>query len=115
MASSQTMKLPAVTISLEDGGESPKVPMGPYSSISYQFNFDADGGNAAGNIYLEASNDGVLWSLYPDSTLAFTSATISHLIEVRVFKSAFIRAAVENTSGTGGTVSVFPYLTINME
>lgn len=115
MASPQTMKLPAVTISLENGGESPKVPMGPYSSISYQFNFDADGGNSAGNIYLEASNDGVFWSLYPGSTLAFTNTTITHLIEVDRFKTAFIRAVVDNTSGTGGTVSVFPYLTINME
>lgn len=114
MAVSQVFELPPTVLSLA-GGATPKVAMGPYSSVSFQFNFEAAGGDAAGNVFLESSNDGVKFNKYPDSTLGFNNTTGSHLIEVRVYKTKFIRAVVENTSGSGGTCSVLPYFTTNME
>ena len=114
MATPQVFELPATVIPLA-GGATPKVAMGPYTSVSFQFNFDADGGDAAGNVFLESSNDGVNFNKYPDSTLGFNNTTPSHLLEVRIYKTKYIRAVVEKTSGTGGTCSVLPYFTTNME
>lgn len=80
---------------------------------SFQYIFTFGGGTSAGNVYIETSNDGTNWSLYPSSTLAYTSATTNHVIQVEKFGTKFVRAVVTNTSGTGGTVNVLAHLIQN--
>lgn len=115
MAAPQVKELPNVVISLEDGGSTPPVPMSPFTSISYQIVFDADGGDSAGTVYLESSNNGVNWSPYPDTSLSFDNSTDNHLIEVDIYKSKYIRFTVANASGTGGSGTVITYITTDME
>jgi hypothetical protein len=100
-------------ISLETGGSTGGLKMEPYVSVSFQFLFDFDGGDATGNVQLDASNDGVNWSMYPDATLAFTNALTpaNHILEVRNFRSEWIRATVVNATGNGGTTDIIAYVT----
>lgn len=115
MASPRQTDLPDFQINLETGGSTPKIQMSPYTSVSYQIVFDADGGNSAGTVYVESSNNGVNWSMYPDTSLSWDNSTDNHLITANVYKTKFIRFTVANASGTGGTGTVISYLTTNLE
>lgn len=111
MPSQRTIDFAYDPISLEDGGTTPPVPMAPYLSVSYQFIFDADGGDSAGSIYLESSNDGSHWSQYPGSVLAYDNGVDNHIIELDQFRSVYIRARVVNASGTGGSAAIIAHIT----
>lgn len=114
MPSQRNQKFSYNPIALDVGGSTGALKMEPYVSVSYQFVFDFSGGaTSAGTVQIDASNDGVNWSEYPDSSLAFdnTLSPANHVIEIRNFRSEWVRATVVKGTGTGGTTAIVAYVT----
>lgn len=101
----------SASISIAANGFSVPVEMAKYRWAQLQANLDYGGGaTSAGNLKLQISADRLNWSDYPDSAQNFTSTSgnIQWLIQDVNFK--YIRVAVTNTSGTGGTTSLLGHL-----
>lgn len=99
------------SISLAANGQSVPVEMAQYRWAQIQANLDYGGGaTSAGNLQLQISADRINWSDYPDSAQNFTSASgnIQWLIQDVNFR--WLRVAVTNTSGTGGTSAILGHL-----
>lgn len=97
--------------SLGADGNSVPVDMSQYRWAQIQANLDYSGGaTSAGSLSLQISADKVNWSPYPDSAQNFTSATgnIQWLIQDVNFR--YVRVAIDNTSGSGGTATILGHL-----
>jgi hypothetical protein len=78
-----------------------------FARASFQFTFTYSGGEtAAGSINLQVSNDGVVFTTYPASTVAYTAASTSAILELSVISFKWVRFNIDNSSGTGGLVSI---------
>lgn len=78
------------------------VSFGVYATLTYGI-----GEDAAGNIYLEISDDKTNWSAISTSLTAYTSST-TYLTWTRDFNPfKYIRVKVDNNSGTGGLMDVY--------
>jgi hypothetical protein len=78
-----------------------------FARASFQMIFTYTGlEDSAGAIDLQVSNDGTTFTNYPSSTVNYTDASTSAIIELSVISFKFVRFNINNTSGTGGTVTI---------
>jgi len=78
-----------------------------FTRASFQMNFTYVGGEtSAGTIDLQVSNDGTVFTNYPSSTVNYTSSSTSAIIELSVISFKFVRFNINNTSGSGGLVTI---------
>lgn len=94
------------SITLGADGYSPALNVDVFDKYSYQITFNAGGGSSAGNISVEVSDNNAGFNTLAGTTLAFTAATTSHMIEVLQVAHGYSRIFFDNTSGTGGTAKV---------
>lgn len=99
------------SISLGGAGNSVPVEMAKYRWAQIQANLTYAGlDDSEGNLKLQVSADKVNWSDYPDSAQNFAPATgnLQWLIQDVNFR--WLRVAVTNTTGTGGTAAILGHL-----
>lgn len=99
------------SITLGANGTSVPVEMAKYRWAQIQANLTYAGlDDSEGNIKLQVSADRVNWSDYPDSAQNFeaTTGNLQWLIQDVNFR--YIRVAVTNTTGTGGTAAILGHL-----
>lgn len=108
MGTQRTRDLTIVdSITLGANGNSPSIDVSQYARFSIQTVFTYSGGdNSTGTVKLQASNDNFNFSDVPDSTLNFTSTTGNNLQNVVEFSFPYVRVAVTNTTGSGGTAKI---------
>lgn len=91
----------------------PAISVAPYALVSMQIIFTyAALEDSAGTVSLESSNDGINFSTVPSSSLAYTSTTGNHIIELQRVGFKFLRLHNEHDSGTGGSCKVIAHCTI---
>jgi hypothetical protein len=90
-------------VSLTTGGND----ISQFTKCSYQIVYDFTAGTSAGDMILEASNDGVNYVAYPTATIAFTNSSTSDIFEFTSIGIRFARIRIDVTSGTGGLVTIY--------
>lgn len=100
-----------LNLSLDSDTFGPDVNVRRFSTYSFQVNFTYGmGDTAAGNISLQIRNKGsTVWYDAPGTSVAFTSASVSEMFGVAKadYHHTNARLKIDNTSGTGGTITVY--------
>jgi hypothetical protein len=80
----------------------------PFSKASYQLVWDYTlGGDSAGNVTLQTSDDGVNFVNYPSAVVPFTSTSLSDMFEFTSIGIRWCRLNFDIVSGSGGQVTVY--------
>lgn len=97
--------------SLTSDFNAPALIMSQWDRASIQATYDFSGGaTSAGTIKLQVSNDGTNFADYANTAIAVTNASTVDFWSLADLQEKHIRVAWDNTSGTGGTVTIVGHL-----
>lgn len=78
-----------------------------FNRASFQLIFTYAGlEDSEGAINLQVSNNGTTFTNYPSSTVNYTNAATSAIIELSVISFKFVRFDIAHATGTGGLVTI---------